>query len=254
MFKTRLMMTTMALQAEPRFYPDEAPPVAVIPEAAPTALAEAAPVPPADPPATPPVEAPPAEPAKEEPPKEEPPKEEPPKEEPPKDEPPAAVVPEAYELKAPDDQALDPKALELATPVFKELGLTNDQAQKVVDLYAKDVMPAVAQQVQQQTLDLLGIGDMKDWAINAKADKEIGGAAFAENMTLAAKARDTFASPELRALLETSRMGNHPEVLKLFVKMGKALSEGGFERQDQGGKTNLSAAEAMYSPAYHPKT
>jgi len=50
------------------------------------------------------------------------------------------AVPEKYDFKAPAAWSekgweLDTKLIETATPIFKELGLSQDQAQKLVDFY-----------------------------------------------------------------------------------------------------------------------
>lgn len=163
------------------------------------------------------------------------------------------VVPEAYVLKAPDGAELDPAAVTLATPVFKELNLTNEQAQKVTDLYAGQILPAVAQQVQGQTLELLGLQDIGQWTAQTKADPEIGGAKLEENLAMAAKARDQFSTPELRTLLETSRLGNHPEWVRLMAKVGRAISEGSFETTNPGGKEETYLHQTLYGEEYQPK-
>jgi hypothetical protein len=165
----------------------------------------------------------------------------------------AAKVPETYTLTAGEGIQLDTKLVEQATPIFKELGLNNVQAQKVVDLYAGTVLPEVAQTVQNETLRLLGLDGMAGWAKAVKADKEIGGAAYEETLAMAAAGRDRFATPELRALLETSRLGNHPEVLRFFAKVGKATAEGAVHG-DSSGKTTVTGAEAFYGPEFAPKS
>lgn len=166
----------------------------------------------------------------------------------------APVVPEAYELKAPEGADLDPKLVEQATPVFKELGLTNEQAQKVVDLYAGTVLPEVAQTVQNETLRLLGMDGMADWAKQIKADPELGGANFEKAQTVVAQARDAIATPELRALLETTRLGNHPEVFKLFHKIGTAIGEGSILTKGDGTSQPASLATTLYGDKYAPKS
>lgn len=164
------------------------------------------------------------------------------------------AAPEAYELKVTDaegkDIPLDADTLAAATPIFKAANLTNDQAQAVVAHYAKDVLPTVANTVQQQTLDLLGLGDMGQWAAQLKTDKEFGGKDYDKNLTIIAAGRDAFATPELRAVLETSRLGNHPEVVRLFYKLGLAKQEAGVVVGDAGTKPN--DGRGLYSPAYSP--
>lgn len=246
----------MLFSASPRFYPADGDPA---PAADPK---PADPAPAADPKPADPAPAADPKPAEEPPaiPKEEPtlladkPKEgDPKKDEPKEGDPKPAAVPEAYELKAPEGVDLDPAMVELATPVFKELGLDNAAAQKVVSLYAEQVMPALSQHVTGETLKLLGMGEIGKWVDQIKADKDIGGAKFEETMTLAAAGRDKFATPELKAFFETSRIGNHPEMIRFFAAVGKAIGEGSMHRDNNGGGVR-TGAEAFYDPAFSPKT
>lgn len=167
-----------------------------------------------------------------------------------------ASVPDAYEIKVKGDDGkdveLDADLLTAATPIFKAAGLSNDQAQQIAQFYAANVLPGVSNYVQQQTLELLGIADMGEWAAQLKADKEIGGAKYAENMTIIAQGREAFASKELTALLETTRLGNHPEINRLFLKLGREIAEPKVLRGDQGGK-QAGGVEGFYDPAFSPK-
>ena len=67
-----------------------------------------------------------------------------------------------------------------------------------------------------------------EWADTSRADKEFGGEKLAENLATAKKAMDAFATPELRTLLDESGLGNHPEVIRMFYRTGKAMSEDRF--------------------------
>lgn len=125
--------------------------------------------------------------------------------------------PEAYDFKAPEGVALDPVAVEAFAPVAKDLGLTQAQAQRVVDLYAGLQQSQAEAQAEQ----------VKAWAKAVTTDKEIGGAKWAENRAVIARARDAFATPELVSLMEQTGLGSHPEVIKLFVRVGKAISDDG---------------------------
>jgi hypothetical protein len=62
-----------------------------------------------------------------------------------------------------------------------------------------------------------------EWAAAAVADKEYGGDMLTDSLVTAKKALDAFGTPELRTLLNDSRLGNHPEVIRFMVRAGKAL-------------------------------
>lgn len=127
-------------------------------------------------------------------------------------------VPETYELKMPEGVELDKAAADEFTAIAKELKLDQATAQKLADVAAAQALRRVEQHVQQVTA----------WAEQVKADKEIGGDKFDENLGVARKALSTFGSPELAKLLDDSGFGNHPEIVKAFYKVGKAISEDRF--------------------------
>ena len=65
----------------------------------------------------------------------------------------APGAPDKYELKAPEGYEIDPKVLADAEPVFKELGLSNEAAQKLTDLWNKhSIESAEAPYKQYETM------------------------------------------------------------------------------------------------------
>lgn len=131
----------------------------------------------------------------------------------------APVVPEKYEFKAPEGVTFDTAQIDAFSPVAKELGLSNDQAQKLVDIHVAQTQ--AAQAAQHEAWEAVA----KQWADEARADKEIGGVKFDESIRFASKAIDKFGSRELREALDTSKMGNHPAVVRFFVTVGRQLAE-----------------------------
>lgn len=150
-----------------------------------------------------------------------------------------AGAPEAYEpFKMPEGYAVDEQLLGEFTPVLKELNLTQEAAQKVMDFAPKLIERTVAE-TQAAVLDQVGLKDHATWAASAKADKEFGGEQFAANLATAKKAIDAFGTPELRDVLRKTGLGNHPEFLRAFYRAGKAISEDSFV---PGGKNTSAAA------------
>lgn len=150
-------------------------------------------------------------------------------------------VPEKYEFQAPEgfDGELDTAALEQFEPVAKELGLTQEQADKMVALHAESL-----QRAQQQSRDQWA-QQMQTWQDDLRNDPDFGGAKFDENIGSAMKAVEKFGSPGLKEALESTGMGNHPELVRTFAQIGQAISEdkivlGG---QSQGAR---SPAEILY--------
>ncbi|OKX10330.1 hypothetical protein AWP89_07880 [Escherichia coli] len=84
----------------------------------------------------------------------------------------------------------------------------------------------------------------EQWAADVKADKEIGGDKLISNLSAAQRALDQFGTPELKEYLNTTGLGNHPDLVKTFVKIGKAMSEDGMVTG--GNEGQRSAAEVLY--------
>ena len=128
-------------------------------------------------------------------------------------------APESYEFKAPEGSTLDDAVIGQFSEVAKELNLTQDAAQKILDKMA----PAMAAR-QAEQIEAIRAG----WADEARVDKEFGGDKLDENLGTAKRALDQFGTTELRTLLKETGMGNHPEVIRFMYRAGKAISEDGF--------------------------
>lgn len=147
-------------------------------------------------------------------------------------------APEKYEFTAAEGVDLDTEALKDFEPVARELNLTNEQAQKLVDAY-----PKILEGVQQRQAEAWQ-AQTEEWAATVKADKEIGGDKLTANLSVAQRALDTFGTPELKEYLNGTGLGNHPELVKAFIKVGKAMSEDGMVTGKESGQR--SAAEVLY--------
>jgi hypothetical protein len=130
---------------------------------------------------------------------------------------PAAQAPEKYEFKAPEGMKLDTDIVGEFEGIAKEFGLPQDKAQRLVDLGAKLAQKQGAQ--IQQTVE----ATQASWLEASKSDKEFGGAKLQENLAIAKKALDM--NPEIRTLLNESKLGNHPEMIRWMYRVGQKLSE-----------------------------
>lgn len=142
-------------------------------------------------------------------------------------------APEAYEFQPIEGAALAPEMLERFSGVAKELNLSQDAAQKVLDEMAPAIQAHQAAQIEAIT---------KGWAEQSTGDKEFGGEKLQENLAVSKKALDTFGTPELRQLLNESGLGNHPEVIRFMYRAGKAIGEDKFLA---GGPANQSKQSAV---------
>jgi len=129
-----------------------------------------------------------------------------------------SAVPESYDLKMPEGVELDQAAAAEFTAIAKELKLDQAAAQKIADVGAK-----MAQRQVEAHARLV-----ESWVEQVKTDNEIGGDKLAENLGVARKALEAFGTPGLRDVLNATGIGNHPEVIRAFYKVGKAISEDRF--------------------------
>lgn len=143
-----------------------------------------------------------------------------------------------YKFDFPEDMPVDEGELNDFKSTAKELGLNPEQAKKLVDLRVK-----YAQSLQAKHAEAVG-----KWRGDSQVDKEFGGDKFQENLAVALKARDTFATDELKSLLQSTRLGDHPEVVRLFYRVGKALAEDKFVKQGAttGASGTKSTADILY--------
>ncbi|HBY9794575.1 TPA: peptidase [Klebsiella pneumoniae] len=125
-------------------------------------------------------------------------------------------------------------------PVARELGLSNDQAQKLAGLW-----PQLQEQMQNRQAESWG-QQVEQWATDTKADKEIGGDKLTVSVGHAQKALDTFASKEFREFLDSTGLGNHPEMVRAFAKVGKLMSEDSFVTGQGNGSPKNDLVEAFY--------
>ena len=130
------------------------------------------------------------------------------------------VVPESYDLKIPDGSLLKTDYIEEIKAEAKELGLTNSEAQEYLESQHRAVS------TYHETLFRDYETEKSRWAKQSESDKEFGGDGFKQNVELANRALKRYdKSGVFSEMLNKSGFGNHPEVLRIFVRIGKDMSE-----------------------------
>jgi hypothetical protein len=131
-----------------------------------------------------------------------------------------AGAPEKYEdFKLPEGFTVDPKELEEVQGLFKEAGLDQSTAQKMIDKWTGK-QTAAAEANAKAWNDMRG-----DWVKTAKSDKEFGGQNFDANVGVAKNALKAFGTPELNEALTLTGVGDHPEFIRFVYRVGKAIGE-----------------------------
>lgn len=144
-------------------------------------------------------------------------------------EPPVPAAPEAYAFaNLPEGYSISDEQLAAFSPVLKDLGLTQEQADKLVAFDAQRSL-AAQEASQQQAIDFRN-KQVGEWETTLRSDAAFGGANFDANVSVAKQFLTDFGTPELSAFLAESGLGSHPEVVRLFHKAGKELGEGKLHR------------------------
>src|SRR5882724_10793190 len=131
-------------------------------------------------------------------------------------------APEKYaDFKVPEGFKFDEKALTEATTAFKELGLSQEKAQRLIDTYAKNTQQAIeAPYKQWADLQKEWLGDIHD-RFGSKAETV---------RTDISKAIDSALPPSLarafRGALDLTGAGTNPDVVEALSIMFKPFVEG----------------------------
>lgn len=162
----------------------------------------------------------------------------------PKEEP-KTGAPEKYEdFKLPEGIKLEGEQLESAVTLFKEMGLDQAGAQKLVDYHTAQ-MKALAEGPANAYKEM-----REGWQTAAKADPEIGPKVAQIKETLG-RAYDVIGDPKLvgefKAAMDLTGVGDHPAFIKLFNKLASLV----IEPRHVSGQPNKDAPKA---PGEAPKS
>lgn len=160
---------------------------------------------------------------------------------------PVVVVPDTYDLTLPADSKLDPAIVDRTAAIARARGLSNEAGQELLNSIAGElathetaVRAAVVAEQQEAMKPGGALWQARDaeWRAAALADKDIGGTP--ENMVVstekAQQALGKYATPALKGFLKETGLGSHPEVIRLFARLGRAMSEGSIvQGANQGG-------------------
>lgn len=154
---------------------------------------------------------------------------------------PAKAVPEkpdGYKFEFGEDSQVDEAMLGGFREIAHQLGITQEQAQKLAGFYEAQIKGMNATALEARTKQ--AVETEQGWL------KEIKGMPdFDSRKADADKAMEQFGNPELVELLNNTRLGSHPTIFKFVAEVGKALGEPGFVRS-KGGTGDLSLAEKLY--------
>jgi len=156
---------------------------------------------------------------------------------------PAPVV--EYALTLPKDAAVTPASIERTTAFAKAAGLSPAVAQQALELADQEVVAYRNQ--QKETFQTLAT---ETWVTQLKADPAYGGEKFAQTQEHCRRAGERFLEPADREELNTSGLGNHPMLVKMFARIGAAMKNDGFVNGGAGDGGRDNSLEGIASRMY----
>ena len=129
-------------------------------------------------------------------------------------------APETYEdFNLPEGFESDKELMDEFKVLAKEENWSQEKAQKLVDLQNKAMTHA------GETLKQRWNNTQKEWRESTENDKAFGGDKLDESLVFAKSAIKKFGNDAFSEILESTGMGNHPEVVRFLYKIGKSISE-----------------------------
>jgi len=157
--------------------------------------------------------------------------------------------PAEYKLTKPEKSVLSDESVAKIAAFAKEHGLSQKQAE--AQLQRENQVLSEARQTFEAESQAKMAEVQDSWVATAKNDKEYGGAEFAKNTELAKRVLAKYGTPEFNAILDDpkqGRFGNHPELMRVLYRIGKAMSEDQLIMPGAHGqkKQPVSAAEKLF--------
>ena len=100
--------------------------------------------------------------------------------------------------------------------IARQVGLSQEEAQNVFT----SLMPTF-ESIGRKRME----GWTADWAKQSSVDKEFGGQNFQANLRVANSALKKFSTPEFTKLLQITGLGNNPEVIRVFYRIGQQMAQ-----------------------------
>lgn len=155
-------------------------------------------------------------------------------------------APDKYTFELGESSPLAQEDVDKIAAQARSQGLSQE---KFAALLKETEATAVALTTREQTRRTT---ERDGWLNTTKADKEIGGQNLTTTLAHTKRVMDRFApeGSKFREVLNETGFGNHPEFLRVFMQIGKAMSEDstllGGGAGKPGGKAPATLAEALY--------
>jgi len=152
----------------------------------------------------------------------------------------AQGAPETYaDFEMPEGTTIGKETSDAFRAAMKASNLSQEQAQKVL----AQVAPAIQKDQTERHTAIV-----KEWVNECVTDPDIGGDKLNASVAIAEKAFNAAASPELKELVKTSGIGNHPDFIKAWKWVGDRLSDDTFVAGSAPGARKHLKGSVMRQP------
>jgi hypothetical protein len=158
----------------------------------------------------------------------------------------APVVPETYALpEGVEADQLDPEVFGGFQEMAREIGLTQEQMNALVNFdIARQASFSEEMHAHNKRIFADGLAQMK---------QDLGAQEAQRTFSLAKATMRAFADEGLRTFLDSTGLGDSPDMIRLFAKIGAAISEDSFSFDPKGsGGKDTTPASKLY-PSMQPK-
>lgn len=155
-------------------------------------------------------------------------------------EPKPAEAPKEFDptaLTVPDGLVPDQELLQQFGDLAKDMNMSQEQAQELVDLQVKAIQAQEAQFVEMR----------RQWVDELKKDQEYGGTRFDATVSDAQAVMRRFdPSGEVLQVLQTSGFGDNPAVIKMLAKIRRSISDDEFVTTSEKATDKKSLNERLW--------
>ena len=157
-------------------------------------------------------------------------------------------IPEAYDFKMPEGFESDEGVMTSVEQFAKDNKLSVGAAAQLSEIAGNLIVSLNgSRETQFETVK-------EGWLESAKTDPEIGADISKGAESVAARAFNTIATPEMKALVDQYGIGNHPEMLRMFYRLSSLMGDDKMlmSGTGAGGGSDNSVASTVGSMFNHP--
>lgn len=163
-------------------------------------------------------------------------------------------VPESYTFSDAEGNNLDlaPEDAEAFSKVFKDAGLSQEQANKLFNVYMSDIKQLTEQIESERTAQTLE--QKKSWMNEVKNDSEMGGQNFETTKANIKAVMNQYGSKELSSYLNESGLAYNPHFVRFISRIGASLGNDSNFINGKGSSQQLGESKAERVRRMYPNS